>query len=91
MQNFKDVCGQESVVWFEVQPSDCEKFLKWAKDLGCVWLSGTKINFREPIKFTHFSINNEGKLGIIPISTWASKQTEFQNIKRYEFCEFVSL
>lgn len=89
MQNFKDVCGNDNAVWFEIQPSECEKFLKWAKSLGCVWLSGREIDCCERIAFTHLSINNEGKLGLVPISVWVSKQPEFQNIKRYVFCEFI--
>lgn len=89
MQNFNEVCGSDSIVWFEMQPNEREKFLKWAKDLGCVWLSETIINPSEQINFTHFSISSQGKLGIVPMVTWASKQPEFQNVKKYVFREFV--
>ena len=90
MQNYKDVCGKEEMIWFELNKlSEGRTFLKWAKSLGCVWLSGREIDCCERIAFTHLSINNEGKLGLVPISVWVSKQPEFQNIKRYVFCEFI--
>ena len=38
MQNYKEVCGNEECVWFEIKPSEGKKFLKWAKELGCIWL-----------------------------------------------------
>ncbi len=89
MQNYKDVCGNCEEVWFEIEPSERKKFLRWAKSLGCVWLDGSKINPTEDVKFNHFSIDNKGKLGIVPMATWLSKQPEFKNITRYNFCEFI--
>ena len=89
MQNYKDVCGNCEEVWFEVEPIKHKKFLEWAKGLGCVWLSGTPINPCEKVNFTHFAISSEGKLGFVPMSLWLSKQPEFKNITRYNFCEFI--
>ena len=89
MQNYKDVCGNCEEVWFEIEPSERKKFFKWAKGLGCVWLDGTEINPFEEVKFTHFSVEIDGKLGIVPMSLWVSKQPEFKNIRRYKFCEFI--
>ena len=41
---YKDVCGSESCVWFELldMKKEGRKFLQWAKDLGCVWLNRVK-------------------------------------------------
>ena len=85
MQNYKEVCCGYKEVWFEIQLGERKKFLKWAKSLGCVWLDGTEIDPFEEIKFTHFSVDIDGKLGIVPISAWVSKQPEFKNVKRCFF------
>ncbi len=33
MQNYQDVCGTESRVWFEIRPKEGKEFLTWAKAL----------------------------------------------------------
>ena len=43
MQNYKDVCGNEENVWFEISETEGQEFLQWAKDLGCSWLNGNEI------------------------------------------------
>ncbi len=90
MQNFKDVCGNKKSVWFEIKPSESKKFLKWAKDLGCVWINGEEIEPSKGAEFFHFSIDSNGKLANVPISAWVSKQPEFKNIERYIFADFLS-
>ena len=89
MQNYKEVCGKDECVWFEIQGNEGKKFLKWAKDLGCVWLSGEEINPRKGASFFHFSIHSDGKLAYVSMMVWATKHEKFANIKRYMFCEYV--
>ena len=90
MQNFKDVCGNKKSVWFEIKPTEGKKFLKWAKDLGCVWVNGEEIEPDKEVEFFHFSIDCNGKLANVPISAWVSKQLAFKNIERYVFADFIS-
>ena len=89
MQNFKDVCGGKSSVWFEIKPSESKRFLKWAKDLGCVWVNGQKINPNKNAKFLHFSIDNKGNLANVPIFAWVCKKAEFKDIERRIFSEYL--
>ena len=91
MQNFKEVCGNNKEVWFEIELNEGKKFLKWAKDLGCVWANGEEIEPNKGSEFFHLSISNDGKLAYVPISAWVSKGPEFKNIKRYVFADFLCL
>ena len=59
MQNYKEVCGNEKELWFEIKAKpvhgkenlglfttnekEIKKFLEWAKSLGCVWLDKSEI------------------------------------------------
>ena len=89
MQNYKAVCGNEEEVWFETQPNEGKKFLQWAKNLGCVWLSKREIDPDEPITTLHYSIRQNGILTKIPLFAWFAKNGQFDNVKRYMFCEFI--
>ena len=60
MQNYKDVCGNEKEIWFEIKSKavpgkenlglfkpneeEIKEFLEWAKSLGCIWLDKREIN-----------------------------------------------
>ena len=91
MQNYKDVCGGKESVWFEIKPTEGKKFLKWAKDLGCVWVNGEEIEVEKGSDFFHLSIDRNGNLANVPISAWVSKQLEFKNVDRYVFSEYLAL
>ena len=91
MQNFKDVCGNKKSVWFEIKPTEEKKFLKWAKDLGCVWVNGEEIEVDKGSDFFHLSIDRNGNLANVTISVWVSKQLEFKNVERYVFSEYLAL
>lgn len=91
MQNFKEVCGKNKSVWFEIELIEGKKFLKWTKDLGCVWANGEEIEPNKGSEFFHLSISNDGKLSYVPISAWVAKGPEFKNIKRYVFADFIAL
>ena len=90
MQNYKEVCGNEEEIWFEVKDNEVEKFLNWAKELGCVWPNGKKINPQEKPTSFHYAITAKGLLGKIPLFAWFSKNGQFDHIKRYMFCGFAS-
>ena len=85
MQNYKDVCESKECVWFEINPKVSKKFLKWAKDLGCVWINGEEIEPNKGTDFFHLSIDRNGNLATVPISAWVSKQPEFKKIERRDF------
>ena len=108
MQNYKDVCGNEKEIWFEIKSKavfgrensglfkpnekEIEKFLKWAKSLGCVWLDSSEISPENDCKkLTSFFyvLSNNGTVGKIPCFAWCSKTGQFDHIKRYMFCEFI--
>ena len=85
MQYNKNMCEKDKMKLVEIQPKDGKKFLKWAKVIGCVWSNGDEINPKEGVGFTHFYIDEERKLYIVPISAWVSKQPKFKNVKKYVF------
>lgn len=89
MQNYKEICGGEEEIWFEVKDNEIEKFLNWAKELGCVWLNRKEIDPKEKPTSFHYAITVNGLLGKVPLFAWFSKNKQFDHIKRYMFCEFV--
>ena len=91
MQNYKEVCGNEKEVWFEVQDNERKSFLQWAKDLGCIWSSGKEIDPSAQNNTASFFyvITDNGKLARIPLFAWFTKNGQFDTVKRYMFCEFI--
>ena len=89
MKSYKDVCGVDSCVWFEISPKEGKKFLKWAKELGCVWVNGEIIEPRKGTDFFHFSIHTDGTLANVAMFVWVAKHEKFANIKRYVFSEYI--
>ena len=85
MQNLKILCGKENWAWFEIQPKDGKKFLKWAKDLGCKWINGKEIDVNQKVEFFHFSISKDGKLSYIPAFAWVNERGRFKNY----VCKFL--
>lgn len=80
MKSYKDVCGVDSCVWFEISPKEGKKFLKWAKDLGCIWVNGEIIEPRKGADFFHFSIHSDGTLANVAMFVWVAKHEKFANI-----------
>lgn len=89
MQNYKEILGGEEEVWFQLRENECEKFLQWAKILGCVWCNGKEIQPHTELTSFHYTISTTGKLARIPLFAWFSKTGQFDRIKRYMFCEFI--
>ena len=89
MQSYKDVCKNKDCVWFEINQNEGEKFLNWAKILGCVWLNGKEIEPQKDANFLHYSIRSDGKLANVPTFIWLAKDPKFENIERYVFCEYI--
>ncbi len=89
MQNYKEILGNEEEVWFQLQENECETFLQWAKDLGCVWCNGKDIQPPTELTSFHYAISATGKLARIPLFAWFSKTGQFDHIKRYMFCAFT--
>ena len=86
MQNYKELCGEKESVWFEIKPSESEKFFKWAKDLGCIWLNGEKIEPTKNAEFFHYSISKYGRLAIVPACAWANNTLKFD---KFVFSDFI--
>lgn len=86
MQSVKELCGKEQMVWFEVQPKDFKKFLKWAKGLGCKRSNGREIDENEKVNFFHFCISKDNELSYVPIFAWVKNKHKF---KHYT-CKFLS-
>lgn len=84
---YKEVCGKESRVWFEIDPKKGKQFLKWAKSIGCVWLNGEEIKPRKGASFFHFSIHSDGKLANVAMFAWVAKQ--FEDVPKYYFPEYI--
>ncbi len=72
--NFKDVCGEAESVWFVLSDKRKEgrRFLKWAKELGCVWLNGREIEPNGGTEFFVLSISSRGTLANVPAMAVAS-------------------
>ncbi len=90
MKNYKDVCGNNKCVWFEIAPNEVERFLKWAKKLGCVWINGSEIEPDKGSSYLHFSIHNDGKLACVDMIAWFNKDVKKENIEKYVFSEYLN-
>ncbi|MBR2970654.1 MAG: hypothetical protein IKC48_02530 [Clostridia bacterium] len=89
MQNYKEICGEKECVWFEIKSIEGEKFLKWAKELGCVWVGGKEIEPHKGVDFLHFSIRSDGTVAYVDMIAWFVKHPKFENVKRYVFSEYI--
>lgn len=87
MQNYKDVCGNNKMVWFEIKPRQGKAFLVWAKSLGCVWMDGKDIRGNERVDFFHLSIDDEGKVAFVPAFAWISASSK--NVPKYDFGQYI--
>ena len=87
MQTYKDVCGNEEKIFFEIDPEGGGEFLKWAKEIGCVWLNGEEIDTQGRVDFFHLSTHSDGRLAYVSMMVWFSEQ--FSNVKRYYFPEYI--
>ena len=84
---YKDVCKDEEI-WFTLSNKlkDGRLFLKWAKDLGCVWINGEEIDPSKGTDFFTLSIHSDGTLANVPAMALASKQ--FEGVKRVRFKDY---
>ncbi len=87
MKNYKEVCKNEEMVWFEVSKANWKDFLAWAKSLGCVWISGKEITLKEELNFFHIAITNNGIIAFVPSFSLGLKKHE--NVPRYKFCKYM--
>jgi hypothetical protein len=63
------------------------KFLQWARDLGCVWLNGEKINPRKGTDFFHLAIHADGKLANVAMFAWLVPQ--YKDVRKVKFSEYI--
>ena len=89
MQNYKEVCGGKEAVWFEINSNEGKKFLKWAKDLGCVWISGKEIEPQNGADFLHFSMRSDGTLAYVDMLVWFSNAPKYEDVERFVFGEYL--
>ena len=89
--NYKDVCGSQESVWFELSDKKEEgrRFLQWAKELGCVWMNGEEIDPKGGTDFFTLCIARDGKLYNVPAMLKVSKQSV--GVKRINFGEYCKV
>ncbi|MBQ7224410.1 MAG: hypothetical protein IJX06_02515 [Clostridia bacterium] len=85
--SYKDVCGDDDRVWFSISDRDSKKFMKWAKGLGCKWVSGEEINPRKHRAGRHMSIRRDGGIAFVAYFVWFAPQ--MREIKKYKFDEYL--
>ena len=59
----------EKEIWFEVERQNAAKFLQFAKNSGCVWLSKNTIEPKKDYCGFHMAIKNN-ILAIVPTFAW---------------------
>ncbi len=86
---YKEVGGKEPCICFilDDQKKEGRKFLKWAKELGCVWLNGEEINPKKGVNFFHISMHSDGKLANVSMFAWIAPR--FKDVKRVRFKEYI--
>lgn len=71
---YQDICGNAPRVWFELgeRKRDKVQFLKWAKSLGCLWLSGEKIHPHASTGAHYISMHKDGRIAVVGMWSWVA-------------------
>lgn len=72
MTTVKDLLENNESVWFDIREQDFRSFLQYARDNGCTWMDGSKIDVETNNCDYHMGINNEMKLGFVSMWCWFS-------------------
>lgn len=82
MLSVKEVLGKDKHVWFSVRESEKKRFLKWAKDNGCVWISKEEIIPHKKLCGNFMGISNDLNIGRVSAMCWClSKDKNLRKIK----------
>lgn len=83
--NYKDVCGNDEKVWFEVGESHSKQFLLQVKQLGCTWQSGAEIEPENDIKSPFYAIRCDGTIALVSAFIWYANHPTLSKIRREVF------
>ena len=75
MKNFKEVLENEEKVLIKVEPKDYVKFLTWAKQQGCCWVSKKAIEPKTDLKnhpFALIGLTADKTIGFVPAMCWTN-------------------
>ncbi len=86
MMNLKNLLKENNAVWFEIEPTEKQKFLEFAKENGCVWLNGKEIEPSSDDCMCHMSMHNDYKIAKVAHFIWYRKP----EVKKFLFSEFVN-
>jgi len=71
MKTLKELLKKDYHIWFEIYDDDEKlKFLQFAKDNGCKWISGDEINPNENNCGYHMGINKDLQIGFVSMWCW---------------------
>ena len=88
---YKDVCGTENTVWFELDwkniQQSSKQFLTWAKSLGCTWRDGSEIQPEYGTDAVHLSVRADGHIAFVSMMIWTHPAT--RSVKRYSFERYI--
>lgn len=87
---YKDVCGNEQMVWFTVKDMKREgrAFLQWAKDLGCVWMNGEEIDPSKGTDFFTLAIHADGKLYNVSVYSYMERKQSKHPAPIFAFADY---
>lgn len=86
MMNLKNLLNENKAVWFEIEQTEKQKFLEFAKKNGCVWLNDKEIDPLADDCMCHMSIHNDYKIAKVAHFIWY-RNTE---VKKFLFTEFLN-
>ncbi len=72
-------------LYFEVDPTDYQHFLNFAKGLGCKWAGGSQINPEEDNCFIHMSLSTDKRLAFVNMMAWSYMPKE--RVKRLSYTD----
>ena len=89
---YKDVLGDYDCIWFELRDMFWEgrKFLKWAKRLGCRWLSGAEIQPFGGTNFFHVAMHADGTLGYVSMYAFMARHYGNKDIPIIQFQAYIT-
>ena len=83
----KELLKDNETVWFSIMPEDKEKFLRFAKEEGFIWLNGNGIQPSDCCN-GHMSVHRDMHIANVPWFAWFHQDTA--HIKKLDFAAFLS-
>ncbi len=89
MKNYEKILKEKEVALFFVKNQDKQKFLKFAKSIGCKWANNRTIDVLNDECKNFMAIDNNFTLGFISPMCWVALKRNNEKINVFEIKERI--